>query len=316
MVARGQLPWVAVFLLLLVAQALAEPLPSWNPGPARTSILNFVDQVESDKIPLEERVAAFDNDGTLWCELPVNPQFLFSLELLRRRVATHPEWRTTQPFRAGLEGDEATLAAVGTPGRVKLGLGAAAGLTTQEYHQAVVDFLTTAKHPRFQRPYTECVYQPMLELMAFLREHGFTIYLVSGASQDFMRPWSQEVYAIPPERVLGTTSVLKYDANGPKLILQPETDFHDERENKPVAIHRAAGRRPLACFGNSDGDLQMLQWATRFALLVHHTDADREYSYDRASTFGRLDKALEEARARGWTVVDMKTDWKTILPRQ
>lgn len=306
---------VALLLfLLLLAPALAEPLPSWNPGPARQAILDFVDKVESDRVPREERVAAFDNDGTLWCELPVNPQFLFSLELLKRRVATHPEWRTTQPFQAGLEGDETTLARIGTPGRVKLGLGAAAGLTTEEYRQAVVDFLKTARHPRFQRPYTECVYQPMLELMALLREHGFTIYLVSGASQDFMRPWSQEVYSIPPERVLGTTSKLRYEAE--KLVLLPETEFHDERENKPIAIHRTAGRRPLASFGNSDGDLQMLQWATRFALLVHHTDAEREYSYDRTSTFGRLDKALEEARARGWTVVDMKADWKTVLPNQ
>jgi len=303
---------VLLCFLLLWGVANAEPLASWNPGPARQAILDFVTGVERDQVPPEERVAAFDNDGTLWCELPVNPQFLFSLDLLRRRAPQHPEWKTEQPFKAGLEGDEATLAAVGTPGRVKLGLGAAAGLTTEEYRVAVIEWLKHARHPRYQRPYTECIYQPMLELMAYLREHGFTIWLVSGASQDFMRPWTMEVYGIPPERVLGTTSKLRYEPG--KLVLLPETEFHDERENKPIAIHRAVGRRPLASFGNSDGDLQMLQWATRFALLVHHTDAEREYEYDRKSTFGRLDKALDEARARGWTVVDMKADWKSILP--
>lgn len=300
-------------LLLLLAPAWAEPLPSWNEGPARQAILDFVAGVERDRVPVEERVAAFDNDGTLWCELPTNPQFLFSLDVLRRRAALHPEWKTEQPFKAGLEGDDAYLAAAGTPARVKLGLGAAAGMTTEEYRQAVIEWLKTARHPRFGRPYTECVYQPMLELMAFLREHGFTIWLVSGASQDFMRPWTMEVYGIPPERVLGTTSKLRYEPG--KLVLLPETDFHDERENKPIAIHRAVGRRPLASFGNSDGDLQMLQWATRFALLVRHTDAEREYEYDRKSPFGRLDKALEEAAARGWTVVDMKREWKTVLPQ-
>ena len=303
----------------------ADPLPSWNDGETKQAILDFVravtDSASETFVPADERIATFDNDGTLWSEQPVYFQLQFALDRVRALAPKHPEWRRTQPFKAVLEGDQKGLAASGMQGLMEIIGATHAGMTTSEFEATVTEWIATARHPRFDRLYTECVFQPMLELLAYLRAHGFKTYIVSGGGIEFMRPWVQRVYGIPPEQVVGSSIVVRFAMQDsvPVLVREPKIDFIDDKEAKPVAIHKFIGRRPIAAFGNSDGDHQMLQWTAagsgpRLMVLIHHTDAEREWAYDRESHIGRLDKALDEAQARGWTVVDMKEDWSVIYP--
>jgi phosphoglycolate phosphatase-like HAD superfamily hydrolase len=308
------------------AQAQSDALPSWNDGAVKKSITEFVARVttqgSADFVPVEQRIATFDNDGTLWCEQPVYFQAAFAFDRIKAMAPQHPEWKTTQPFKAVLDKDMKALAASGEKGLLQIMAATHSGMTTDEFSKAVVDWTATARHPRFNRPYTQLVYQPMLELLAHLRANGFKTFVVSGGGVEFMRPWMEKVYGIPPEQVVGSSGVVTFqtDAAGkPSLLKTPKIEFVDDGPGKPVGINRFIGRRPIFAFGNSDGDLQMLQWTAagdgaRFAGLVHHTDAEREYAYDRQSKVGKLDKALDEATARKWTVVDMKQDWKTVFP--
>jgi phosphoserine phosphatase len=320
--------------ILLLAFALAscqspsvqsDPLPSWNDGPARRAILSFVARTTTkrspDYVPVAERIATFDNDGTLWTEHPMYTQLAFALDRVKALAPRHPEWKQKQPFKAALEGDMKELQASGEKGVVELLMATHAGMTTEEFGQIVNDWMASAQHPRFKRPYTECVYQPMLELLAYLRDHSFETYIVTGGGIEFIRSWSEEVYGVPPEHVIGSSIKTKFEVREgkPVLVRLAEVDFVDDKKGKPVGINKFIGRRPIAAFGNSDGDLEMLEWTaagtgSRLMVLVHHTDADREYAYDRATPFGTLDKAWDEATAKGWVVVDMKKDWKTIFP--
>jgi phosphoserine phosphatase len=274
-------------------------------------------------VPPEQRIATFDNDGTLWSEKPVYFQLLFAIDRVKALAPKNPEWKTQQPFKAVLDNDMKALAAAGKKGLLQLVMATHAGMSTTEFESIVKDWIATAKHPRFKRPYTDLVYQPMLEILAYLREHSFKTFIVSGGGIEFMRPWVQEVYGIPPEQAIGSVIKTKFELRDekPVLIRLPEIDFIDDKEGKPVGIHKFIGRRPIAAFGNSDGDLQMLQWTAagngpRFMLLIHHTDAEREWAYDRQTHVGRLDKALDEALKRGWTVVNMKKEWMVIYPFQ
>jgi haloacid dehalogenase-like hydrolase len=320
-----------IFALLLasVSQTAAaqDPLPSWNDGDAKKAIVEFVTKVttqgSADFVPPVERVATFDNDGTLWVEQPMYTQLAFALDRVKALAPQHPEWKEKQPFKAVLEGDMKALAASGERGLLELILVTHAGMTTDEFTKIVTDWLATARHPRFNQPYTALVYQPMLELLGYLRANGFETYIVSGGGVEFMRPWTDKIYGVRPEQVVGSSIKTKFEIrNGqPTLVRLPELDFIDDKGGKPVGINQYVARRPIAAFGNSDGDLEMLQWTTmssglRFGLIVHHTDAEREYAYDRKSDFGRLDKALDAAAANHWTVVDMKRDWKVIFPFQ
>jgi hypothetical protein len=306
-------------------RAQTDPLPSWNEGASKRAIVEFVARVTReggpDVVPPAERIATFDNDGTLWCEHPMYVQLAFALDRVKAMAPLHPDWKDKQPFKAALEGDMKTLAASGERGLGELILATHAGMTSEEFARIVTDWLATARDPRFRRPYTELVYQPMLELLAYLRANGFRTYIVSGGGVEFIRPWSERVYGVPPEQVVGSSIKTKFEIRRgiPILFRLPEMNFVDDGPGKPIGINEHIGRRPIAAFGNSDGDLEMLQWATmsggvRFGLIVHHTDAEREYAYDRDTPFGRLDKGLDAAAANRWTVVDMKTDWKTIFP--
>jgi phosphoserine phosphatase len=308
--------------------APGDPLPSWNDGPIKASLVDFVRRATTtggaEFVPPAARIAVFDNDGTLWSEQPIYFQFAFALDRVRALAPQHPEWTTTQPFRAVLEGDVKALAASGERGLVELLVATHTGMTTDEFAHTVADWLATARHPRFQRPYTELVYLPMLELLAFLRANGFKTYIVSGGTVEFMRVWTERVYGVPPEQVVGTTFVTQFltgQDGKPALMRQPKLEFINDGPGKPAGINKFIGRRPVLAFGNSDGDHQMLQWTAagtglRLMGLVHHTDGEREWAYDRTSHVGRLDKALDEALAKGWTVVDMKRDWKVIYPFQ
>jgi phosphoglycolate phosphatase-like HAD superfamily hydrolase len=314
--------------LLRAASAFAQvdPLPSWNDGPAKRAILDFVPRVITTGsrvfVPVPERIACFDNDGTLWTEQPNYFQVIFAMDRVKALAARHPEWKALEPFKWVIEDNRDALAAMGEKGMLEIMVGTHAGLTTEEFRQAVLDWLATARHPRFKRPYTDLVYQPMLELMGFLRANQFKTFIVSGSGIEFMRPWTERTYGIPPEQVVGSSGVTKYVLQAPDrpaLIKEPEVDFIDDGPGKPEGINRFIGRRPIFSFGNSDGDQQMLEWTAagagaRFMGLVHHTDAVREYAYDRNSPIGRLDKAWDEAVRRGWSVVDMKADWKVIYP--
>ena len=306
-------------------QAAGDPLPSWNAGAAKDVVLQFVRDVKTPGQPkfvrAEDRIAVFDNDGTLWSEQPAYFQLFFALDRVKALAPKHPEWKTKQPFKAALEGDLKTVFSGGEYALLDLVMASHAGNTTEEFEQIVTEWISTAKHPRFQRPYTECVFQPMLELLSYLRANGFKTWIVSGGGIEFMRPWVEKVYGIPPEQVIGSSIKTRFEIRDgkPVLVRLPEIDFIDDKGEKPVGIHKFIGRRPIAAFGNSDGDLQMLQWTAadsgaRFCLYVHHTDAEREWAYDRKSSIGRLDKGLDEAKAKGWTVVDMKNDWKMIYP--
>ena len=303
-----------------------DPLPSWNEGPSKKAIIDFVSRATReagpDYIPVRERIATFDNDGTLWAEQPIYSQFLFAMDRVKALSNQHPEWKTTQPFKAALEDDLSTLASIGQHGLLAIVAATHSGMTTDEFATTVTDWITTARHPRFDRLYTEIVYQPMLELIAYMQDNGFRTYIVSGGGIEFMRAWTEPTYGIPPEQVIGSSGVTRYDheSNGePVLIKEPKVEFVDDGPGKPVGINRFIGRRPVFSFGNSDGDKEMLEWTNdgdglRFMGLVHHTDAVREWAYDRHSLVGRLDKALDEAIKRNWTVVDMKTEWRTIFP--
>ena len=309
----------------LEARAAGDALPSWNDGAAKQAIVDFVARVTAeggaDFVPAAERIAVFDNDGTLWSEQPLYFQFIFTLDRVKALAPQHPEWQTEEPFRSVLANDVKGVLAGGEAGLAKLIGVTHAGMTTEEFSAIVTDWLATARHPKLKRPYTELVYQPMLELLAYLRANGFKTYIVSGGGMEFMRTFSERVYGVPPEQVIGSSGKLKFEMreSGPVLLRLPVIDFIDDKQGKPVGIHKFIGRRPIAAFGNSDGDLQMLQWTTagdgpRFGLIVHHTDAEREFAYDRESRIGKLDKALDEAKMRGWTIVSMKDDWKAIYP--
>ncbi len=301
-----------------------DPLPSWNDGKTKQAIVQFVVAVTQQRgpkyVPPEERIATFDNDGTLWSEQPMYFQLSFALDRVKALAPQHPEWKDKQPFKSLLEGDMNAVAASGQKGLMELMMAAHAGMTTGEFESIVMEWLATAKHPRFNQPYTALVYQPMLELLAYLRANGFKTYIVSGGGIEFMRPWVEKVYGIPSEQVVGSSIKVKYELRNGKPVLMrlPEIDFIDDKAGKPVGIHKFIGRRPIFAAGNSDGDFEMLEWTTagsgaRFGLIVHHTDSEREWAYDRKSHIGRLDKALDEAPKRGWTVVSMKDDWKTIF---
>lgn len=305
--------------------AAADPLASWNEGPAKAAIQAFVKRVtdpgSADFVAPAQRIAVFDNDGTLWVEQPMYTQLAFALDRVRELAPQHPEWREKPILKAAIEGDLKTLAAAGAEGLAELMMVTHAGMTPAAFHKIVTDWLATAEHPRFKRKYTDLVYQPMLELLAYLRENGFTTFIVSGGGIEFMRPWTEKVYGILPAQVVGSSIKTKFEMvdGTPTLVRLPAVNFIDDGAGKPVGINQHIGQRPIAAFGNSDGDLQMLQWTTagdgaRFGLIVHHTDAAREYAYDRTSSFGHLDKALDAAAAQNWTVVDMKADWKTIFP--
>jgi phosphoglycolate phosphatase-like HAD superfamily hydrolase len=303
-----------------------EPtLPSWNAGGSRDAIIAFVDRVTDprspDFVPESERIAVFDNDGTLWSEQPMYAQLAFALDRVRAMAPDHPEWKTTPPFQFVLENDLRSLAATGEHGLVELVLATHAGMSTDDFDAIVEAWLDDARHPQTGRPYHEMIYQPMVELLDYLRFHGFETWIVSGGGIDFMRIFAEETYGIPPQQVIGSYGDLEYEVgpDGPRLIRTPGIAFIDDKGEKPVGIHRAIGRRPIAAFGNSDGDFQMLEWTTagegpRLGVYVHHTDAEREVAYDRASSFGRLDRGLDEAEDRGWVVIDMKTDWRTVFP--
>ena len=312
-------------LFLIAARAAQDPLPAWNDGSSKRAIIDFVQQVTTeggpDFVPVAERIAVFDNDGTLWSEQPAYFQLLFAIDRIRALAPQHPEWKAQQPFQAVLDNDLEALTDAGEQGLLQLLMASHAGMTTTEFETIVSDWLATATHPKYKRPYTDLVFQPMLELLDYLRANDFKTYIVSGGGIEFMRPWVSDVYSIPPEQVIGSSIKVKYVLRDGVPVLErlPEIDFIDDKAGKPVRINQFIGRRPLAAFGNSDGDLQMLQWTAagegaRFMLLVQHTDAVREYAYDRKSHIGQLDKALDEAGQKGWTVVDMKNDWKTVYP--
>jgi phosphoglycolate phosphatase-like HAD superfamily hydrolase len=303
-------------------------LPSWNEGATKQTIIEFADRVTRqggpDFVPLAERIAIFDNDGTLWTEQPMYFQLAFALDRVKALAPQHPEWEDKQPFKAVLEGDMKYLTESGERGLFEVVAATHAGMSIDEFTKVVSDWLVTARHPKFNRPYTELVYQPMLELLTYLRAKGFKTFIVSGGGIEFMRPWVERVYGIPPEQVVGSSGITKFqiDPDGkPVLMKEPKVEFVDDGPGKPVGINRFIGRRPILSFGNSDGDLQMLQWTAagsgaRLMGLVHHTDAEREYAYDRQSHSGKLDKALDEASAKGWAVVDMKRDWKKVFSFQ
>ena len=304
--------------------ASGDMLPSWNEGATKQAILNFVAAVtregSADFVPPAERIATFDNDGTLWVEHPMYTQLAFGLDRVKALAALHPEWKNTQPFKAALEGDMKTLAESGEHGMAELVMATHAGMTTEEFQKIVIDWFATARHPRFKRPYTELSYQPMIELLGYLRANGFKTFIVSGGGIEFMRPWTERVYGVPPEQVVGSSIKTQFQMRDgkPELFRLPELNFIDDKAGKPVGINEFIGRRPIAAFGNSDGDLEMLQWTTisggaRLGLLVHHTDAVREYAYDRDTPFGRLDKALDAAAINKWVVADMKDDWNRIF---
>jgi phosphoglycolate phosphatase-like HAD superfamily hydrolase len=320
----ASLVFALVFCLVRAASA-DDVLPSWNEGPARTAILAFVDGTiragSPTFVPAEERIAVFDNDGTLWAEQPIYFQFAFAIDRVAALAPEHPEWKTTQPFAAALAHDAKALAASGEKGIALLMMAAHAGMTSDEFSAIVADWLAKAKHPTRKRPYTDLTYAPMIELLGYLRANGFKTYIVSGGGVEFMRVFSERAYGIPPEQVIGSTIATEFrlGADGvPRLVRLPKVDFIDDGAGKPVGIQKYIGRRPVFAFGNSDGDQQMLEWTAagsgpRFVGIVHHTDAEREWAYDHPSHIGQLDKALAEAKAKGWTVVDMKKEWKRVF---
>jgi hypothetical protein len=325
---RSVLSKAALWLLLAFSGFVlaADPLPSWREGPTRSAIVDFVESVTTDGsedfVPQADRIAVFDNDGALWSEKPVYFQLLFAIDRVKALAPEHPEWREQQPFKAVLEDDMKTLTESGEKGLLELVMASHAGMTTSEFADIVEQWLATARHPTSGKPFTEMVYQPMLELLDYLRANGFKTYIVSGGGIEFIRPWAERVYGIPPEQVIGSSIKVKFEMteSGPVLTRLPEIDFIDDKAGKPVGIHKFIGKVPILAHGNSDGDLQMLQWTTagdgrRLGLLLHHTDAEREWAYDRESHVGRLDKALDLAESSGWQVIDMQRDWGQVFPR-
>jgi phosphoserine phosphatase len=320
----------AAWLVACVAcatHAAAQPLLSWNDTAPKQAILQFVTDVTTPGspkfVPADERIAVFDNDGTLWAEQPIYFQFAFLVDQVRAAAPKHPEWKDDPAFKALMARDMKALAQIGLKPVMRLVAQANSGMSTADYDTSIRDWLARAKHPRFGRPYTEMVYVPMLELLQFLRANAFKTFIVSGGSIEFMRVFAQDVYGIPPEQVVGTITEVTYKLvdGKPLLVRQPKIDFVDDGPGKPVGIYRAIGRQPIFAFGNSDGDWQMLQWTAasprpHFMGLVHHTDAAREWAYDRQSKIGTLDKALDDANAKGWTVVDMQHDWNKVFAFQ
>ncbi len=301
----------------------AATMASWNDGPSRRAIEAFVravtDPGSPDFVPVEQRIAVFDNDGTLWSEKPVYFQVLYALDRIQASAPRHPEWKTRQPYKTVLEKGAAALAELNTQDLMQIIAVTQTGMDTETYRQQVRDWTATARHPRFQQPYTSLAYAPMRELLDYLRAHDFKTYIVSGGEVEFIRAWAQQAYGIPPEQVIGSRFVTSYDVSTgePRLMRQAKLEFNDDGVGKPVAIQQVIGRRPILAFGNSDGDLQMLLWTAsgpgrRFAGLVHHTDAQREWAYDRDSKVGRLDQAWDEARRRNWTIVDMEKEWSRV----
>ena len=319
---------LAITLLVSLVPAMsaraADHLRSWNDGPAKQAIIEFV-KATTDKgspkfVRPEDRIATFDNDGTLWAEQPMYFQMLFALDRVKALAPEHPDWKDQEPFASLLKDDVKGALAGGERAIMEIVMATHAGMTTEEFTQTVKDWIATAKHPKTGRLYTEMVYQPMLELLAYLRANGFKTFIVSGGGIEFMRPWAEKVYGIPPEQVVGSSIKTKFEMRDgkPVLVRLPEMNFIDDGPGKPAGINSHIGHRPIAAFGNSDGDLEMLQWTAagngkRFCLYVHHTDAEREWAYDRQTPIGKLDKGLDEATAKGWTVVDMKNDWKRIF---
>ncbi|MEI2298144.1 HAD family hydrolase [Ensifer sp. MJa1] len=322
-------------LLLLLATVLGAPatgttadapagdLSSWNDGDAKAAIVDFVTRVTSeggaDFVAPEDRIAVFDNDGTLWTEQPAYFQALFAADRVKAMAPEHPEWKDKEPFASLLKGDMAGVAASGEKGIVDLVMATHADMTTDEFSKIVTDWFASAKHPRFNRPYNEITFLPMRELLDYLRANDFKTYIVSGGGIEFMRPMTEQMYGIPPEQVVGSSITTKYELDGDAPVLKREAkiDFIDDGPGKPVGINTFIGRRPIFAAGNSDGDYEMLRWVTtgsgpRFGMIVHHTDGEREWAYDRQSHVGKLDKALTEAEQRGWLLVDMKNDWRKI----
>lgn len=321
-----------LFIVLSITACAAnppatDPLPSWADGATKRGIINFVDSVtdgeSADFVAPKQRIATFDNDGTLWSEKPTYFQLLFILDRVKIMAANHPEWKTTQPFQAVLENDMATLKAAGKHGLIELAMATHSGMTTEEFEVIVNDWLATARHPTTGHPYKDMVYQPMLELLDYLRANDFKIFIVSGGGLEFMRPWTESVYGIPPDQVIGSSIETRYELRDgkPVLVRQPKLHFINDNVTKPVAINRFIGQRPILAAGNSDGDFEMLKWTTsgkgkRLGLIVHHTDADREWAYDRESSEGRLVKGLDQADKNGWLLIDMASDWQVIYPYQ
>jgi haloacid dehalogenase-like hydrolase len=312
------------FTTATIARA-QDPLPSWNDGAAKKSIIDFVEKAtkegSSDFVPPAERIATFDNDGTLWCEQPMYFQLFFALDRVKALAPQHPEWKTKEPFASLLKGDVKGALAGGEHAILEIIVATHAGMTTAEFEKIVADWIATAKHPKFKRPYTECIYQPMVELLAYLRANGFKTFIVSGGGIEFMRPWTEKVYGVPPEQVVGSSIKTKYEMRGGKPVLMrlPEMNFIDDKAGKPVGINEHIGRRPIAAFGNSTGDQQMLEWTqagsgARLMMLVHHDDAVREFAYGAESKIGTFSDALmAEAKKNSWIVISMKDDWKKIF---
>jgi len=314
-------------LTALPVQAQTDALPSWNDGPAKNAIVDFIQSVVTkgspNFVPVSDRIAVFDNDGTLWSEQPMYFQAFFIFDRIKQLAPQHPEWKTKEPFASVIKGDLKSALAGGEHALIEMAMATHAGTTAEEFEKIVTDWITTARHPKTGRLFTEMVYQPMLEVLVYLRANGFKTFIVSGGGIEFMRPWTERVYGIPPEQVIGSSIKTKFELRDgkPVLVRLPEMNFVDDKAGKPVGIQMHIGRRPIAAFGNSDGDLQMLQWTAagkgaHFCLYVHHTDAEREWAYDRTSSIGRLNKGLDEAKKKGWTVVDMKKDWKRVFPIQ
>jgi len=316
---------VSVLAFTAAISHAADALPSWNNGKARQSIVDFVEKVTKpgspDFVPAAERIATFDNDGTLWAEQPMYFQILFAFDRVKVLAPQHPEWKDKEPFASLLKGDLKGALAGGEKALMEIVGATHSGLTTEEFEKIVREWIATAKHPATKKPLTGMVYQPMLELLSYLRANGFKTFIVTGGGIEFMRVFAEQVYGIPPEQVIGSSGKLKFEMRDgkPVLVKLPAIDFIDDKDGKPIGIQTHIGRRPIAAFGNSDGDLQMLQWTAagpgaRLCLYVHHTDAAREFAYDRESHIGKLDKGLDEAATKGWTVVSMKDDWKTVFP--
>lgn len=322
---RFQLSWLLIVFLSHSAYG-KEPLPSWEEGASKAAIIDFVERVTEqgspDFVPPPERIAVFDNDGTLWSEQPAYFQLFFAVDRVQEMAPAHPQWKDEQPFKGVLEKDYKAALADGEKSLITLVMATHAGMTAEEFDAAAAQWLDTARHPKTGKRYTEMVYQPMLEVLEYMRANGFKTFIVSGGGIDLIRVFSEEVYGIPPEQVVGSSVKTEFQMRDgdPVLVKLPELNFIDDKAGKPVGINLHIGRRPIAAFGNSDGDLQMLQWTTagegaRLGVIVHHTDAEREWAYDRESHIGQLDKALEEAEERDWVVVDMKNDWDVVYPQ-
>lgn len=301
------------------------PLASWNEGSTKKAIIQFVEETTNEQssnfVPQTERIAVFDNDGNLWSEKPVYFQLFFAIDRLKEMGKEHPEWSNEQPYKSALENDIAELEKYGVEGLLKIVMASHAGMTSEEFEQSVTNWIDTATHPRFNKPYKDLVYQPMLELISYLKANEFTVFIVSGGGMAFMRPWAENVYGIPRHQIVGSSIKTKFttENNNPQINRLPEIDFIDDKEGKPVGIDRHIGRKPIFCSGNSDGDLAMMQWTAsgdgnRLMLYLHHTDSTREWAYDRNSHVGRFDKGLDMAKSKGWAITDMAKDWKVVYP--